>query len=66
MCSYHQISPESHFTRQRICSRLTPRGRISLSDMRFIITENGVRSERVIEDKEEYNEVLRQQFGIVM
>ena len=65
MCSYHQTSPESHFTRQRICSRLTPRGRISLSDMRFIVTENGVRSERVLKNEEEYNEVLRQQFGIV-
>jgi len=66
MCSYHQTSPESHFTRQRICSRLTPRGRISLSDMRFIITENGVRSESVLKNEAEYNEVLRQQFGIVM
>ena len=66
MCSYHQTSPESHFTRQKICSRLTPRGRISLSDMRFIITENGVRSERVLENEEEYAEILRQQFGVVM
>ena len=66
MCSYHQTSPDSHFTRQRICSRLTPRGRISLSDMRFIVTENDVRTERVLKDKEEYNEVLRQQFGVVM
>jgi N-hydroxyarylamine O-acetyltransferase len=66
MCSYHQISPESHFTRQRICSRLTPRGRISLSDMRFIITENSVRSERVLKNEEEYAEILRDQFGIVM
>ena len=65
MCSFHQTSPESHFTRQRICSRLTPRGRISLSDMRFIMTENGVRSERVL-NEDEYNEVLQQEFGIVM
>lgn len=66
MCSYHQTSPESHFTRQRICSRLTPRGRISLSDMRFIITENGVRSERVLKNEAEYAEILREQFGVVM
>ena len=65
MCSYHQTSPESHFTRQRICSRLTPRGRVSLSDMRFIMTENGVRSERVLNEGE-YHEVLQQEFGIVM
>lgn len=66
MCSYHQTSPESHFTRQRICSRLTARGRISLSDMRLIITEDGERSERVLKNEEEYNEVLSDQFGIVM
>jgi len=65
MCSYHQTSPESHFTRQRICSRLTPRGRVSVSDMRFIMTENGVRSERVLNEGE-YHEVLQQEFGIVM
>jgi N-hydroxyarylamine O-acetyltransferase len=66
MCSYHQTSPESHFTRQRICSRLTQNGRISLSDMRFIITENGARSERLLKNEAERAEVLRQQFGILM
>lgn len=66
MCTYHQTSPESHFTRQRICSRLTPDGRISLSDMRFITTENGVRTERVLKNEREYAELLRDQFGIVM
>lgn len=66
MCSYHQTSPESHFTQQRICSRLTPDGRISLSDMRFIITKNGMRTERVLENEQEYAELLRDQFGIVM
>jgi N-hydroxyarylamine O-acetyltransferase len=66
MCRYHQTSPESHFTRQRICSRRTPQGRISLSDMRFIVTENGLRTERSLESEKEYAEILRDQFGIVM
>ncbi len=66
MCSFHQTSAESHFTRQRICSRLTPQGRISLSDMRFIVTENGSRTERQVGSDEEYREILRDQFGIVM
>ena len=66
MCTYHQTSPESHFTQQRICSRLTPRGRISLSEMRLIITENGVRTERPVKDKQEYSKILRDRFGIVM
>jgi N-hydroxyarylamine O-acetyltransferase len=28
MCHYHQTSPESHFTCQRICSLATPEGRL--------------------------------------
>lgn len=66
MCSFHQTSPESHFTRQKICSRLTQRGRISLSDMRLIVTEDGVRNERPVKDEQEYAELLRNRFGIVM
>ena len=37
-CHYHQTSPKSHFTRNRICSLATPDGRVTLSDMRLIIT----------------------------
>jgi N-hydroxyarylamine O-acetyltransferase len=67
MCRYHQTSPQSHFTRARICSRATPDGRITLSEMRFISTsENGVRQERALTSEEEYADVLRRQFGIVM
>src|SRR5262245_26196567 len=54
MCQYHQTSPDSHFTRQRICSRLTTRGRISLSDMRFIVIEDAQREVRVITNQDEY------------
>jgi len=66
MCRYHQTSPESHFTRQKICSRLTPAGRISLSDMRLITTENDSRTEREVKSREEYAELLRNAFGIVL
>lgn len=66
MCRYHQTSPESHFTQQKICWRLTPSGRISLTDDRFIITDNGVRTERLVTSKAEYSETLRDEFGIVI
>jgi N-hydroxyarylamine O-acetyltransferase len=67
MCHYHQTSPESHFTQGRICSRATPQGRVTLSDMRFITTTmNGGRQERVVTDEEQYATVLREQFGIIM
>ena len=67
MCRYHQTSPQSHFTRSRICSRATPGGRISLSDLRFITTTaDGKRQERILTNQEEYATILRDHFGIVM
>ena len=67
MCRYHQTSPQSHFTKARICSRATPEGRISLSDLRFITTiAGGERQERLLTNQEEYATILRDHFGIVM
>jgi N-hydroxyarylamine O-acetyltransferase len=70
MCRYHQTSPQSHFTRSRICSRATEDGRITLSEMRFITTfQSGaheVRQERTLASEVEYATILREQFGIVM
>jgi N-hydroxyarylamine O-acetyltransferase len=67
MCRYHQTSPESHFTRARICSRATPVGRISLSDLRFITTTtSGKRQEQILTNQREYATILRDHFGIVM
>lgn len=65
-CQYHQTSPESHFTQQRICSLALPLGRISLSDMRLITTIQGSREERVVRSDEEYRELLAQSFGIAL
>jgi N-hydroxyarylamine O-acetyltransferase len=67
MCRYHQTSPQSHFTKSRICSRTTREGRITLSGMRFITTSlSGGRQERTLTSEEEYAAILREQFGIVM
>jgi N-hydroxyarylamine O-acetyltransferase len=66
MCRYHQTSPQSHFTRGRICSRATPDGRVTLGEMRLIITRNGEREERELTDEEEYAATLRERFGITL
>ncbi len=39
MCEYHQTSPESSFTRRRICTMAKPDGRITLAGMRLIETK---------------------------
>lgn len=65
MCRYQQTSPESHFTRQRVCTLAKPTGRITLSDQRLITTLDGERTERLL-TPEEYQTVLGEQFGIVL
>lgn len=65
-CKFHQTSPDSHFTQNRICSRLTPDGRISVSDKRLIVSENGVRRDYRVTSQAEYEELLREHFGIVL
>lgn len=63
-CHFQQTSPDSHFTQHRICSLATPTGRITLSDMRFIITQHGERKEQELTDQREYLAILAQQFGV--
>ncbi|MBD0345057.1 MAG: arylamine N-acetyltransferase, partial [Coleofasciculus sp. Co-bin14] len=63
-CHYNQTSPESIFTQQRICTIATPKGRITLSDMRLIITEQGTRQERLLDSQDEYKSMLQNYFGI--
>jgi len=64
MCHYHQTSPESHFTQNRICTRATPNGRITLSEMKLIVTKNGKREERTLSSAAERIQVLQKDFGI--
>jgi N-hydroxyarylamine O-acetyltransferase len=68
MCQFHQTSPDSHFTKGLICSRATEDGRITLSDMRFITTSGPqrLRDEQTLSTREEYERMLRDQFGVVM
>jgi N-hydroxyarylamine O-acetyltransferase len=64
MCHYHQTSPESSFTRKRVCTRATPAGRVTLSDLRLIVTEHGERQERLLADQAEFAAALRELFEI--
>lgn len=68
MCRFHQTSPDSHFTKGRICSRATQNGRVTLSGMRLITTSEPqqVRHEQTLESEADYDRVLREQFGIVL
>ncbi len=64
MCQYHQTSPDSHFTRQRICSMATASGRITLTDHKLIVTEGRTRKEILIRDQSDFSEALMLYFNI--
>jgi len=66
MCEYHQRSPDSHFTQNKICSRATPEGRITLAGMKLIVTSNGEREERLLKSEDEWRETLRERFDVVL
>lgn len=68
-CEYHQTSPDSHFTRKRICSMATPEGRISLTSdterTRLITSDHdGRRDETTIAPGRDVHEILHAHFGI--
>ena len=65
-CTYHQTSPLSSFTRGNIISRATPDGRVSLEDGWLILTKNGLRTERAVNHKREYDALLKQYFEITL
>jgi N-hydroxyarylamine O-acetyltransferase len=65
-CWWQQTSPDSHFTRSTICSRLTRDGRISLSGRTLIQTSGGIRAEQELGADAEVLAAYRDHFGIVL
>jgi len=63
MCHYHQTSPDSPFTRKRVCSLATPDGRITVTGDKLIETKNRVRKEIALTEDEPIV-ILRERFGV--
>ncbi len=63
-CRWQEISPDSHFRKGRLVTRLTPAGRVTLTDTKLIVTRGSRRIERAVRDPNEFNRLLRRQFGI--
>jgi N-hydroxyarylamine O-acetyltransferase len=66
MCHYHQTSPQSPFTRKRVCSKATADGRITLAEDKLIVTHNGNREERLFSSNEERRLALKQYFNVTL
>jgi len=66
MCHYHQTSPESPFTQKRLCTIATADGRITLSNMRLIVTRGTDRKESEIKTQAQWHAALKTHFGVVL
>jgi len=62
ICHYKWTSPESKFTKEYICSRITDSGRIYLKSSGLIITDKGIKEEIPVSSKEEFRFYMRKYF----
>ncbi len=63
-CRYQQTSPNSHFRKGRMCTRITDEGRVTLTDQKLIETRGNKRVERPLTSEKEYNTLLKRWFSI--
>jgi N-hydroxyarylamine O-acetyltransferase len=61
---YSYASENSKFVNSRVVNIRTPNGHKSISDNLFIIDENDIRTETLIEDSEKLIQILASHFGI--
>lgn len=64
MCDFQQYSPESHFTKGKLCSLMTESGRKTLTDKSFLVTSNGRKVETPLNSDSEFYGLLASEFGI--
>jgi N-hydroxyarylamine O-acetyltransferase len=65
-CWWHSTSPDSHFSRNVICSRLADDGRISLSQRTLITTVGESRTERELPTDEAVLAAYHEHFGLLL
>ena len=64
MCLYHQTSPDSHFTQNKMCSLATESGRITVSSDRIKIREGELTTEIPLSNESEFRDALEKYFRI--
>ncbi|MBA3743199.1 arylamine N-acetyltransferase [Sporichthya sp.] len=66
MCWWQSHSPDTHFTRSLVCSRLTESGRVTLSGRKLIETVDGARQESDLDGGAAVLGAYRDRFGIAL
>lgn len=64
-CWWHSTSPDSHFTRSPVCSIRTEEGRTTISGRKLIVTRQGERTERILNENELLPAYL-EHFGVAL
>lgn len=65
-CELKQVDPDGHFVKNRICTKATPTGRITLYNDKMIESINGDKRHTPIPDKQTFETLLKEKFGITM
>ncbi|MEP2026497.1 MAG: arylamine N-acetyltransferase [Reichenbachiella sp.] len=63
-CDDHQNNKNSHFRKQKLITRATPIGRVTLTDSKLTITEIGKKEKQNILNLDEFRVKLKEYFGI--
>jgi N-hydroxyarylamine O-acetyltransferase len=66
MCLYHQTSPDSHFTQNKLCSLATEKGRITITADKIKIKEGYMITELKVNSEEEFLSGLEKYFHITL
>ncbi len=64
MCDFQQYSPDSHFTKGKLCSIMTADGRKTLTDKSFIVTADSEKREAPVASDAAFYGLLLSEFGI--
>jgi len=65
-CELKQQSPDSYFVQNKVCTVAQKNGRKTIFNSKYIEKKNGKRIERFIENKEQENTILNQEFKIIL
>lgn len=63
-CRWQETSPDSHFRKGRLITRLTPTGRVTLTDTKLIVARGSKRVERAVRSRNDFDRLLHRWFGL--
>jgi N-hydroxyarylamine O-acetyltransferase len=64
MCHYHQTSTVTNFTKRRLCTIPTKPGRVTLTDTKLKMEENGKVTETAVRSEEAFLGYLKKYFDL--